>query len=947
MIYLKSFLKFLTNRLLIIFIVFVLLFYVLFSRLYELQIVDGKKYNEQFEKSIVKEVFTKGLRGNIYDRNGFLLSENILAYDVYLNDSFKVEDKNEMIYKLVKILNSNGDKLINFMPMVIENGELVFDGKEREIRDFKKNIFNVKAKERLSEEQANMTVSQVFNYMMELFEVDKNKYLFKDSLDILNIRYSQHIRRYSKFRPEKIANNVSYETVATLEENKLIFPGISIKESPFRIYNDGEYFAHIIGYTREIDKDKLEEMKDDGYKADDKVGVAGIEKEFESYLRAYDGYQKVEVNHLGKTMKVLEDNEPSIGNNVVITLNHDLQIETYNILEQNLADILADNLYYKMPRKRTVVVLLKEVFDSIFRYNLIDTSEKNLEKTKTGTRIVEKANKFIVDKSASVMEEIKNSKKGYKNSNESMYFFIFKSMIEDEYLKRSFYRNPYYELFLENKVSFYQLMQALNDNNLLHLDLYDDEVIYQTSVPYIEDDKTYEYEFEADPLLVQKLNKLIFDKVYKKKGIKKFYYLYIIDKEMISYRNLSLMMVDLGLVSANEKEYRDLKNGRYSPLQFMKDKITLLELKPKDLALDPSSGSVVITDVETGEVLALVSYPTYDNNRFVNEFDGKYYNKLRIDPAKPLYPRATMSKLVPGSTLKMATGLAALTEDVTDKRERVLATGKFTKIFPPARCWIHAYGGAHGNINMTRAIEQSCNYYFFEMAYRMGSKYTDDGEFNSDSGIKVLNKYIDKIGLSSKTGLEIKEARPDTPKIDPVRAAIGQERNNYTPVGIARYINVLADGGRVKELNLVDKITDSNNDLIVDFTPKVIEEEAFKKEHVDIVNEGMLLVTEGKKGSAKNEFADFPIRVAGKTGTAQIVSYDDKSIDPVRTVIERPAHGLFAGFAPYDKPEISVVVVLQYGFKSAYATDCAIDVLENYFKLNKKVNDIDYGNEFR
>ncbi len=947
MIYLKSIFKFFTNRLLIIFFVFVLLFYVLLSRLYELQIVDGKMYNEQFEKSIVKEVFTKGLRGNIYDRNGFLLSENILAYDIYLNDSFQVEDRNEMIYKLVKILNKNGDKLINFMPMIIENDELIFDGKKREIRDFKKNIFNVKSKQKLSEEQEEMTAPEVFNYMIDKFKVDKSKYLFEDCFGILNLRYSQHIRRYTKFRPEKIANNVSYETVAALEENKLIFPGISIKESPFRIYNDGEYFSHIIGYTREIDKDKLEKMKGDGYKADDKVGVAGIEKEFEPYLRARDGYQKVEVNNLGETMKVLEDNEPIIGNNVVITLNHDLQIETYHILEQNLADILADNLYYKMPRKNKSIVLLKEVFDSIFRYKLMDIRDDTLKKTKTGARMVEKADKFIEDKSESVKIEIKKYKKGYKKSNESLYFFIFKSMIEDEYLKRSFYRNPYYDLFLEGKVSFYQLMQGLYDNNLLHLSMYDDEVIYQTSVAVDEYDETYIYDFEADKLLVDKLNKIIFEKMLKKKGLKQFYYLYIIDNEMISYRNLSLMIVELGLVSATEKEYKDLNSGRYSPLQFIKDKITALELKPKDLVLDPYAGSVVISDVKTGEVLALVSYPTYDNNRFVNEFDGRYYNKLRVDPAKPLYPRATMSKLVPGSTFKMATGLAALSEGVVEKKDRVLATGKFTKIFPPARCWIHAYGGAHGNINMTHAIEQSCNYYFYEMAYRMGSKGTENGEFNSDNGIKVLNKYIEKIGLSKKSGIEIKEAMPDTPKVDPVRGAIGQERNNYTAVGISRYINVLADGGKVKELNLVDKITNSKNELIADFIPKVLDEQAFKKEHVDIVNEGMLLVTKGKKGSARMEFSDFPIKVAGKTGTAQIVSFDDKSIDPVRKVIERPSHGLFAGFAPYDNPEISVVVVLQHGFRSAYAVDCAKDVLENYFKINKKVNDIDFGNELR
>lgn len=943
--YVKSILKFLTNRLFIIFFIFLFLFYMLISRLYELQIVDGKMYNEQFEKSVVREVYVKGLRGNIYDRYGFPLSENVLAYDVYLNDSYQVEDTNDMINKINKTLQKNGDKLLNFMPMEIKDNEIVFTASEKKIREFKRNVFGTKKNKKLTKEQVDMDAIGVYRYLRDTrFKVDKDKYSLMQCMDIINIRYSQFIRRYAKYKPEKIATNVSYKTVASLQENMISFPGITIEENPFRIYNDGEYFSHIVGYTREINKDKLEKMKDKGYKADDKVGFVGLEKEFEEELRGYDGYEKVEVNHLGKTMKVLEEGEPKIGNNVITTISHDLQIETYNIIEQNLAKILTENLYYSLPRKKDSGVLLKDVFDSVIRYELVDISEDNLSSVVGGKQLVEKANSLIEELGVDTEKEIKDRSKGFKKSNESMYFFILNTMVEDGYLKRAFYKSDYYDLFLQNNITFYQLMQALYDANLLKLDLYDDEVIYQKTYPQVKVSSSNFEEFEPDILIVQKINELVFDKIMLKDGIKKFYYLYVIDKQMIGYRPLCSMIIDLKLVSATERERTGLINGRYSPLGFIKKKILDLELRPKDLALDPSSGSAVITDVDTGEVLALVSYPTYDNNKFVNTFDGEYYNKLRKDPTKPLYPRATLSKSVPASTLKMAMGLAALTEGVVTPTETINATGIFNKIAPAARCWIYAYGGRHGRLSLPHAIERSCNYYFYEMAYRLGSKGRN-GQYNSEQGIEMINKYLDIIGLSKKTGIEIGEATPNTPKLDPVRGAIGQEQNNYTPVGIARYINVLADGGRVKELNLVDKITDRNDRIVKDFTPKVLNEAAFAKEHVDVVTRGMRLVTSGSRGSAKKEFKGFHVKVAGKTGTAQIASFDDKNIDPVRHVKDRPNHALFVGFAPYEKPEVTVVVVLQYAYKSAHAAACARDVFENYFKLDKKIDDLDYRNQ--
>ncbi len=975
--YLKMFLQFITNRLLIIFFIFAVLFYVLSARLYDLQIRNGKKYHEDFEKSIVREVFSKGLRGNIYDKYGFPLSENILSYDVYLNDSYEVKDRNEMANKLSIALEKHGDSLIYILPLKVKDSKIIFDCDEYEELKFKNEIFFATSEKPLTDEEKNMSAPDVYKYLRDdLFEVNKKytdddfdllleeypdltkykfekikkesryKYTIGETMDILNLRYSQFIRRYKKFIPEKIAVNVSEETVASLQENKINFPGITIEESSYRIYNDGEYFSHILGYTREINSEQLEEMQDLGYKADDKIGFVGLEKEFEPYLRGRDGNEKVEVNYIGKTMKVLEDNDSHIGGNVISTIDHNLQIETTNILEQNLADILAENLYYSPPAKRPTAATLKDVFDSIFRYELIDISRGNLMTTDAGEYIVDKSAEMIETYSANVKSEISSEAKGFNNINKSMYYFIFNTLVDWEILKENFYKDPYYDEFLNGRISFYQLMQSLYDNTYLILDLEGEEIIYKYSPMILEGEKLSDFTFEADETLVRKMNELVFDRVLKDRSIHKFYYLYIVNNSMVSYASLCTMIVDLGLVTATDSEYQSLKYGGYSPLYFIRDKIKALELRPKDLALDPSSGAVVIADVKTGEVKALVSYPSYDNNKFVNKFDGEYYNKLREDPSKPLYPRATLSKMVPGSTFKMFSGLAALSDGVTSPYETVYAKGIFEKIYPPARCWIYAYGGAHGNLNLFHALEQSCNYYFYEMAFRMGTKGREDGTYSSEQGIATLNKYLDIIGLSQTTGIELGEAKPSTPKLDPVRGAIGQEQNGYTPVGLARYINVLADNGRVKELNIVDKITDNDGLTTEDFTPKVINEQAFEQEYIDAVKEGMHLVTVGARGTARHRFKDLPISSAGKTGTAEIASFDDKSIDPVKKIKVRPNHALYTAFAPFENPEVTVVVALQYAYDSAYAADACYDVLENYFKVGKEIDDLDYANEF-
>ena len=227
------------------------------------------------------------------------------------------------------------------------------------------------------------------------------------------------------------------------------------------------------------------------------------------------------------------------------------------------------------------------------------------------------------------------------------------------------------------------------------------------------------------------------------------------------------------------------------------------------------------------------------------------------------------------------------------------------------------------------ALEESCNYFFYEMGYRLG--ITTDGRYNPIQGISTLHDYLAKVGLDSTTGLEMEEYDSTLPERDPVRAAIGQENNLYTPVQLARYMNVIANDGIVRELNLVDKVMDKKGDMVEDFTPAVLLENNFDQKHLDAIKEGMRLVTEGSSGTGRSYFADLNVSVAGKTGTAEIKTYDTKSIDPVRSVLKRANHAVFTGFAPSKDPEISVVSVIQFGYSSKYAALNSKEVFRNYF----------------
>ena len=359
----------------------------------------------------------------------------------------------------------------------------------------------------------------------------------------------------------------------------------------------------------------------------------------------------------------------------------------------------------------------------------------------------------------------------------------------------------------------------------------------------------------------------------------------------------------------DEAKVTALSKGQINSFDFLREKIHNLEITPAQLALDPCTGSCVITDVNTGELLACVTYPGFDNNRLANTVDAEYYAKLQADLSLPLYDYATQQRTAPGSTFKMVTATAGLTEGVlSSPSEQILDEGQFMKVSPSPKCWI--YPSTHGLINVSEAIRDSCNYFFYEVGYRLSC----NGEtYNADKGISAITKYATMYGLGDTTGIEIPENEPQIATEYPITAAIGQSNHNYTTTELARYVTAVANSGTVYNYTLLNKVTDSNGNLLTEYQPTVKNNVDVASSTWDAIHSGMRMVVE-----SHSEFDGFPIAVAGKTGTAQQVA-------------TRPNHALFVGYAPYEAPQISIATRIAYGYTSSNAVDVSRKVLSYCF----------------
>lgn len=351
---------------------------------------------------------------------------------------------------------------------------------------------------------------------------------------------------------------------------------------------------------------------------------------------------------------------------------------------------------------------------------------------------------------------------------------------------------------------------------------------------------------------------------------------------------------------------------------------------------DAKAGACVVMNVNSGEILAMASYPNYKPGDFVGGISQDTWNYYANNEAKPLVDKAIQNSYSPGSTFKMITAIAGLESGVIDLNTKINDTGVYTKYrdYQP-RCWVYTdYHKGHGYLNVSQAIEKSCNYFFYETSDRMG--------------IDTLVKFAKYFGLGSKTGVELQgetsgvvSGRESKEKLhngegwsagDTLQSAIGQYDNEYSPVQMARYISILVNGGNRINPTIIKTIRNADGSEVsreeikkfvnskLNIPEEDIENIEINEDNLNAILEGMKSVTSDSGGTAYVRFKDFNISVGGKTGSAEAPG--------------NKVHAWFVGFAPFENPEIAIVVMVENGGHGNYTAEVVRDIMTEYFGMN-------------
>ena len=899
---------------------------VLISRLFYLQIINGSEYQDNYNLKLEKTETIPATRGNIYDRNGNLLAYNELVYAVTIQDNgsysskkVKSQSLNSEIAQIISKLEANGDEIDNNFPIYIDSsGTYQFMYSGSSLQRFRADVFgktsvdDLEYNEKLGLDEANATAEDIINYLQgeRVYNIS-DEYNKKLRYEIMVVRYNMGQNSYQKYISTVIASDVSAESVAFIEESVNELTGVAIEQKSLRRYTNSEYFAHIIGYTGQISTDEYKTLsaKDDTVEATDIVGKSGIEKYMNDYLSGTKGTETLFVDSVGNTIAEGDYTAAVSGNDVYLSIDMDLQKATYTLLEQEIAGILYSKIanikeYHASENASSsdVVVPIYDVYNSLIANGIIDTTAFSDENATPTEKAVLSAYKV---KEKDVLATLKSQ----LNVNNQV---IYKEL-PDEYQAYSTYivtKLKSLGIFDASAIDTSSEVQETWTSEGMAVNKY---LLYAIEQNWIDITK---YESEAKYADTEELyNDLVdytLDYLSQDRAFQNLIYKYLLLDDGISGTQLCIILYDQGILKEDPETYEKLTSGRITAYEFMLSKIKNLEITPGQLALDPCSGSTVILDAKSGEVLAMVTYPGYDNNRLANSVDSDYYSYLTNSAANPLYNYATQQRTAPGSTFKIVSSTAGLAENVITTTSEIVDLGQYTKVSNNPKCWI--YPSNHGSINVSEAIRDSCNYFFYEVGWRLAG---GDGAYDDATGIDKITKYASLFGLDDKTGIEIEENTPHIATEYPVMAAIGQSDNNFTTVGLARYATAIASRGKVYNLTLLDSVRDSEGNVIESYKPSLRNDiDVLNGAQWDAVHYGMRMVVE-----SLSSFNNFSVQVCGKTGTAQQVK-------------SRPNHALFIGFAPYNDPEIAIATRIAYGYTSHNAAAVSKDILSYYFGVS-------------
>ena len=737
-------------------------------------------------------------------------------------------------------------------------------------------------------------MEQIMEYLMgkDNFGIS-SKYDGDLAYRIVVVRYAMLGNRFARYKEVKIATDVSDKTVAYVNEHMDTLSGISVNEDMIRKYNYSEYFSSIIGYTGPISESEYTALhkKNEDYTQNDTVGKAGLEQYYETYLRGKNGERKFYIDNVGRISEIISSTDSVAGDDLYLSIDADLQMATYLALQNEIAAIVYSNI-------KSGEIPINDVYTALIGNSVINTEHFSKSKAsdteKSVLSVFKSRQKTTLGK---IKQELTSSPEALNTMSDEVLdeFTYIISMLKDD------------QVLLKNEIDTSDSVYQKWKNQKISPKEYLNYCITQhwIDISQLNVDEKYADSTEVYDALC----KYILKNIKTDTEFSKIIYQYMITRGEISPRQLCLILFDQGVLDYDDATVNKLKNGSLSPRDFLMKKIYNIEITPAQLALEPCTGSCVVTDEKTGEIRAMVSYPGYNSNKLANGVDSEYFASLQHDKSSPLLNYATQQKTAPGSTFKLVSATAGLAENVITTSDQIRCTGIYNDISNKPKCWI--YPGSHGLDNVSEAIRDSCNVFFYTVGNRLAQKKT--GSYNDANGIDLIQKYAHIYGLDQKTGLEISESKSSVATEYPVMAAIGQSDNNYTTVALSRYVTAVASGKKYN-YQLMNKIVDADGKTVKKYKADYEDiSDTLTSSQWDAIHSGMREVV-----STMDRFQGFDIPVAGKTGTAQQTGHAN--------------HGLFVGYAPYDDPEITIAVRIANGYSSHNAATAARNVISYYYK---------------
>ncbi|MDD6789090.1 MAG: penicillin-binding transpeptidase domain-containing protein [Lachnospira sp.] len=910
------------QRLFPVLLVLTILFCVLAKRVFALQILSSDQYTSGLASSIEKTMTTQATRGRIFDRNGLLLAYDDLSYAVVISDSgyySTTEEKNAKINsgidRALAIIEKNGDSYRQDFDMTYneETGEYEFLDTGRTQLGFLRDVFGLSSISELTQQQQSATPEDIITYLCDKYAVDRDAQPPAYMLELFYLRIQMDANSYSRYTTFTIATDISDETMAAIRENADDLAGIVIDTRTVRRYNDAKYFSSIIGYTGTISSSQLEELNAQGgsYDSNDMVGKTGIESAMETELAGTKGTRDVYVDRYGRITEIQSETDSMAGHDIYLTIDANYQKALYDFIEEELVRLIKSKLIASGEQQiysqdtgilSDYMIRMSDVGYACIDNGLVSLKGIESEATQTEAAVNEVYQARRQSVNAWIQEELTGSGTAYSDLPEeyrNYIWYIFQMLetngiISTDKIDTS---DEIYTTFTDGgAISFRDFLEHAVAQNWVSMDSLTDSRYLSLE--------------EAFSILTD----YITAELSSDRGFTEMVYKYLFEDGSLTARQMFMLLYEQGYLQDTDGYYSQLASGAINPLDYFETALTRRIITPGEIGLIVCSGSATVVDPSNGQLLALVSYPGYDNNRLSGTIDSSYYTQTNLNNSKPMYNWATQSQTAPGSCFKIVTAVSALMNGIVTPDTEIYCSGLFTEVTPNPHCWI--YPGEHGAESLYEAIRDSCNVYFNTLGYDLAK--SQDGTYNSTYATNILKSYAQALGLASDTGIEIAQADPQPSTTNAVASAIGQGNARFSCLNLARYAATIASRGTNYKSSLIYKITEYGGDTIRTFTPEVESTFTMDSSYWDAIFKGMRLVS--TMYQPLNNLYD-AVQIAGKTGTAQ----DD---------LTKPSHANYISFAPYTDPEIALAVNIPFGYGSINATAVAADFYRYYYGLN-------------